>query len=107
MELKEFIAQALCDIVAGVKEAQSKTDKGTIVPAVRNSNKAVEMKISSLTTVDFEVTVNTVKRAGSEAKLNVVAAFVGGSVKGESASSDGHAAKLSFRVPVNLPTSER
>jgi hypothetical protein len=106
MDLREFISRALCDIVNGVKDAQKETDKGTIVPGVSSSFKAIETGISELTAIEFEVTVKTDERSGSEAKLNVVAAFVGGGVKGESDTSSGHAAKLKFRVPVKLPRSQ-
>lgn len=106
MELRQFVSRALCDIVNGIKDAQKETDKGTIVPQVGSSFKAVETGISDLTAIEFEVTVKTDERAGSEAKLSVVAAIVGGSVKGESGNSSGHAATLSFRVPVKLPRAE-
>ena len=106
MDLRDFVSTALLDIIEGVKDAQTKTDKGTIVPAVRQNYKSVETGISELTTVEFEVTVKSDERAGSEAKLSVVAAVVGGGVKGESGSSSGHAAKLTFRVPVRLPVSK-
>lgn len=106
MELRQFVSRALCDIVNGVKDAQQETDKGTIVPHVSSSFKSVETGISALTAIEFEVTVKTDERAGSEAKLSVVAAFVGGSVKGESGNSSGHAAKLTFRIPVKLPQAE-
>lgn len=42
------------------------------------------------------------EQSGSEAKLNVVAAIVGGNVKGESGKAAGHSATLRFRVPVRL-----
>jgi len=106
MELRQFISKALCDIVNGIKDAQKETDKGTIVPHATTNAKAVEAGISDLTSIEFEVTVKTDERTGSEAKLNVVAAIVGGSVKGESGNSSGYASKLSFRVPVKLPQSE-
>lgn len=106
MELREFVSKALCDIINGVKDAQKQTDVGTIVPFVANNYKSVETGISETTSIAFEVTVKTDERSGSEAKLNVVAAIVGGGVKGESGSSSGHAAKLSFRVPIKYPRSE-
>ena len=106
MELRQFVSQALCDIVNGVRDAQKQTDSGTIVPSVAATFKSVETGISELTSIQFEVTVKTDERKGSEAKLSVVAAVVGGSVKGESGNSTGHAAKLTFRVPVKFPRSE-
>jgi hypothetical protein len=106
MELREFISTALLDIIQGVTDAQAKTEKGTIVPPVKQTYKSVDAGISELTTVEFEVTVKTDERQGSEAKLSVVAAVIGGGVKGESGSSSGHAAKLTFRVPIRLPVSK-
>jgi len=108
MELKEFISQALLDIVGGIEDAQTKTPSGRIVPSgVKNDYKSVEAGISELQAVDFEVTVTADERSGTEAKLSVVAAVVGGGVKGESAKSGGHVATLRFRVPMLLQTSKR
>ena len=108
MELQKFISQALLDIVAGVEDAQKKSSAGRIVPSgVNNTYKSVEAGISELQPVDFEVTVKADERSGSEAKLSVVAAIVGGGVKGESGKSGGHAATLKFRVPILLPVSKR
>jgi hypothetical protein len=72
---------------------------------VNNTFEAVQHGVSDLQAIEFEVTVKAEQKAGSEAKLSVVAAFVGGSVKGESGKSDGHAATLKFKIPVGLPTS--
>lgn len=103
MKLKDFVSQAIRDIVGGVQDAQSQLPQGSVVPAVRNSYKSVETGISDVTSIQFDVTVSADERKGSEAKLNVVAAIVGGSVKGDSGSSSSYAAKLSFRVPVKFP----
>lgn len=106
MELRQFVSRALCDIINGVIDAQSETVNGVIVPVVANNYKSIETGVSDLTSIEFEVSVKSDERAGSEAKLSVVAAIVGGSVKGESGSTSGHVAKLSFRVPVRLPRSK-
>jgi len=107
MELRTFIAQALVDLVAAVQDAQERTPAGTIVPSgINNAYKSVETGISAIQGVEFEVTVKADERQGSEAKLSVVAAVVGGTVKGDSGKSGGHAATLRFRVPVKLPESK-
>jgi len=106
MELRNFISQTLEDIVGGVEDAQKKLPAGCIVPAVKTTFQAVEHGVSEFQAIAFEVTVRTEERAGSEAKLNVVAAVIGGSVKGESGKSGGHAATLSFKVPVRLPCAD-
>ena len=103
MELRTFIKEALVDIVGGVTDAQSELETGEIVPAVSDSFKSVETGISELQSVEFEISVTTEDHKGSEAKLSVVAAVVGGGVKGESGSGAEHAARLSFKVPVRLP----
>jgi hypothetical protein len=38
--------------------------------------------------------------------LNVVAAFVGGGVRGQIDSSTGHVARLKFKIPIELPQSK-
>ena len=107
MELRSFISQALLDVIAGIEDAQSKSQPGTVVPAgINQAYKAVEAGISELQVIDFEVTVKADERSGSEAKLSIVAAFMGGSVKGDSGKTGGHAATLKFRVPVRLPVSK-
>ena len=67
---------------------------------------AVQHGISEVQAIEFEVTVRADERAGSHAKLNVVAAVIGGSVKGESGKSGVHAATLRFKIPVRLPCIE-
>lgn len=103
MELRTFIKKALLDIVGGVTDAQTELENGEIVPAIVDSFKSVETGISDIQSVEFEVAVTTENHKGSEAKLNVVAAVVGGGVKGQSGSGSEHVARLHFRVPVRLP----
>lgn len=105
MELRRFISQTILDIVGAVKDAQNETFEGCVVPSIAQTFTAVQHGVSEIQAIEFEVTIRADERAGSEAKLNVVAAFVGGGVKGESGKSGGHAATLKFRVPVRLPCS--
>lgn len=107
MDLKDFISEALCDIVGGIKQAQKQTEAGIICPSGLDSEEAVKAGIATITSVEFQVTVRTEEHAGSAAKLSVVAAVVGGSVKGEIGTNSGHVATLSFRIPVNFPTSKK
>ena len=105
MELRQFISQALQDIIGAIEDAQKKAPDGTIVPVDSNQYKDIETGLTNYQIVEFEVTVRADERAGSEARLSVVAAFVGGSVKGDSNKGGGHAATLKFKVPVSLPIS--
>ena len=107
MELRKFIKEALVDIIGAVTDAQAEIELGEIVPDVGDTFKSVETGINEVQSIDFEVTVTTEKHAGSEAKLNVVAAIVGGGVKGQSDSGTEHASRLRFKVPVRLPRHNR
>ena len=106
MELKNFIKETLKDIIGGVREAQSEIEHGEIVPTLNEKSYTnLETGLTSYQTIEFEVSVNTVEKEGSEAKLNVVAAVIGGSIKGDSSNSSGHVAKLAFKVPIRFSRS--
>jgi hypothetical protein len=62
----------------------------------------VKMGVTQIQTVEFEVMVRAEEQSGQEDKLNVVAAIVGGNVKGEVGQTEGHSATIRFRVPINL-----
>ena len=106
MNLRDFIKEAIVDIIGGVEDAQDTLKNGKVVPDVLNNYKSVETGISHIQTVEFEVSVTANEKSGNEAKLNVVAAIVGGGIKGQSDSSAGHAAKLKFKIPIELPKSK-
>ena len=67
----------------------------------------METGLTSFQAIDFEVSVNAVEKEGSEAKLSVVAAVVGGHVKGDSSNIAEHTATLSFKVPIKMPISRK
>ena len=104
MELRTFIKESLKDILGGIHDAQSEIEHGQVVPKSSKKMAVVETGLTSIQAIDFQVSVNVVENAGSEAKLNVVAAVINGGIKGNSSNSAGHTATLSFKVPVNLPS---
>ena len=104
MNLRTFITQCLTDIVGGVQDAQNITDGDTVIPDVIKNFKAVTTGIGELQTIDFEVCVRTEERKGSEAKIGVETAVVGGGVRGHSGKDHGHTATLRFKIPVRLPS---
>ncbi|WP_395213250.1 hypothetical protein [Vibrio furnissii] len=103
MELRAFIKESIKDIMGGVYDAQLEIEYGEVVPKSSTKLSVIETGLTSIQAIDFEVSVNVVENAGSEAKLNVVAAVVNGGVKGNSSNSSGHTATLSFKVPVKMP----
>jgi hypothetical protein len=104
MELRVFIRETLKDILGGIHDAQQELEQGIVVPALNEEGwKGLETGLTSYQVIDFEVSVNAVEQEGSEAKLTVVAAIIGGGVKGESSTVAEHTAKLAFKIPVRLP----
>jgi hypothetical protein len=107
MNLKMFIKEALIDIIGAVEDAQANLKNGKVVPEVNKNYKSVETGISEIQAVEFDISVTADEKSGSEAKLNVVAAIVGGGVKGQSDASAGHVARLKFKIPIELPKSKQ
>jgi hypothetical protein len=110
MELRNFISQALLDVMGGVEDAQKKTPVGGAIAPLgfyggwKSSEDLLKFQeVTNMQAVEFEVTVRAEERSGSGAKLNVVAGIIGGGVKGESGKCDGHVATLKFKVPIMLP----
>ncbi len=106
MELRDFISRTLQDIIGGVQDAQSEINDGEIVPTLNENHfDNLSSGLTSYQSVDFELSVTTIEKEGSEAKLSVMAAIAGGHVKGDSSNSSDHVAKLAFKIPIKLPKS--
>lgn len=102
MVLREFISKSLLDIVNALVDVQEHAPGAIITGEILTKPEFVGLGVTHIQAVDFEVMVRADEQSGSEAKLNVVAAIVGGNVKGESGKAEGHSATLKFRVPLNL-----
>ena len=110
MELRNFISQALLDILGGVNDAQEKTHTGGAIAPIgfqghweSEEDRLKFREVSTMQIVEFEVTVRAEKSSGREGKLNVVNVFTGG---GQNQKSDGHAATLKFTIPVMFPAGD-
>lgn len=102
MELREFITKAMADIIGAMHDTEKASPGAIITSGVTTSAAFVELGVTHLQSVDFEVAVRADEKSGSEAKLSVVAALIGAGVKGESGKSSGHSATLRFKVPIRL-----
>ncbi len=109
MELRKFVQQTLQDVLGGIHDAQQETENGQIVPAINEIGwKALETGLTSFQAIAFEVSVNAIEQEGSEAKLNVVAAVIGGGISGDSSkfllsSLEMKANKLITRAQMEAP----
>lgn len=103
MELRDFIAETLLQIVDGVRKAQS-GEQGTNVNAQMATadfgGHLVNMGTYGVATrVDFDVSVSAESSGNAGAKLTVFGVGVAGGAEHKA----GAANRISFSVPVRLP----
>jgi hypothetical protein len=104
MELKEFVAQSIIQIMEGVKEAQRKAIEldGSVNPyTIAGNVKGYSLK--DLSNIEFEVSVTSEDKAGIGGGLNVFFGAI--SVGGKVDVSDSKIAlnRLKFTIPVMYP----
>ncbi|MBO6892852.1 MAG: hypothetical protein JJ866_12995 [Roseibium sp.] len=103
MELKEFVAETLTQIIDGVKEAQAREDGPNVNAAMSGAEFGGNLvnvgTYGVATRVDFDVAVTAESKGGAGAKLSVF----GVGVEGGAGHTAGTANRISFSVPVRLP----
>ena len=118
MELREFVARSLSDIVQGVRDAQAQiADSGAqLNPTLRNvftgstSGGAVlgwshgQGGVPVLL-ADFDVAVTATEGTQTQGGIGVVAGIVALGSKGQSDQASSSASRIRFSVPLLLPTS--
>lgn len=112
MELKEFIKTAIADITGAVSELQNELDNGAIVsPSLPNpisngtvidpENDRINRPISK---IDFDVAITvgdtSATGAGVKAGIQIFSAKIGG----ENTTHTENMSRMSFSIPVVLPT---
>jgi len=102
MVLREFISKSLLDIKGALDDVNKQSPGLVTTEGVSTAQQFVSLGVTHLQVVDFEVMVRADEQSGSEAKLNVVAAIIGGHVQGESGKAAGHSATLRFKIPIHL-----
>lgn len=105
MELKEFIAATLTDIVNGVIEAQENTMEtfAQINPLVSNGGGVDTQRNRAVVDVIFDIALGENTRSGASGKIGVVLASVGLGGKIEEARETDSANRVRFKVPVMFP----
>lgn len=112
MELKEFIKTAITDITEAVSELQEELGNGAIInPSIPNpisnatvkdpDNNKVNRRISQ---IDFDVAITvgdtSTKESGGKLGIQILSA----KIVGESQTHTENMSRLSFSIPVVLPT---
>lgn len=113
MELKDFISNALTQIVEGVQEAQGKVTVlgAEINPSVMGGIDYVAKHGGGMETrngnyaqiVEFDVAVTASEGKGTTGGIGIVAGVINLGSSGQSTSENTSVSRLKFKVPVALP----
>lgn len=116
VELKQFISQALADIVQGVLDAQQvlgangkyinpelSTQQGTH----EKHGKLVSIQGQLVQTVEFDVAVTATEGTGTKGGIGVVAGVFALGSQGQSSEEISAISRIKFSVPITLPYGEK
>jgi hypothetical protein len=111
MQLDDFIASTLTQIVAGIRRAQEGVAQhGAIINPQVEGKSAGDLDPSTMTfrkNVEFDVAVTVAKTTGSGAGLKVAAFGMGGNLEGKSDQHHSAVSRIKFSVlcvfPKQLP----
>jgi hypothetical protein len=110
MELKQFIADALVEIVEGVRNAKTTIgDDNIFNPSPRMGTVTNEGGSSYITHshkvctfVDFDIAVTVTEGTGTKGGIGVFAGAIGLGSQGQSNESNSTVSRIRFQVPVIL-----
>ena len=116
VELKEFISQALANVVQGVLDAQQvlgangkyinpelSTQQGTH----EKHGKLVSIQGQLVQTVEFDVAVTATEGTGTKGGIGVVAGIFALGSQGQSSEEVSAVSRIKFSVPITLPYGEK
>lgn len=113
MQLREFIKEALTQIVDGVRDSQEPNGGAYVVPAGDGGHKyaahprfAASARLKS-TIVDFDVAITAEDSDKIEGGGGIRVLSIQFGAKGEAASKDITVSRIQFAVPLLLPESPR
>ncbi|MCM1079127.1 MAG: hypothetical protein NC344_05805 [Bacteroidales bacterium] len=109
MELKEFIKAAVSDITNAVSELQAELDNGAIVnPTLPKGEYGkhlmVNNEIREIERLNFDVAVTVAESTGQESGVKGGISILGAKTGSESSTKAENVSRLTFSVPVVLPS---
>ena len=115
MQLDDFVAETLSQIVNGVSKARKETGLTGIgvrpsgAPAVNASNPDVVLTEGRVAaqSVRFDVALTVTENTGTSAKVGVVSGIINGSGAMEGQSQNSSVSRVQFSIPVLLPRPEK
>ncbi len=115
MELKEFVAEALADIIQGVLDAQAKLEtNGRFInprlstPTARSEQQGRQISSHGqvVQNVNFDVAVTAAQSNTAKGGIAVVVAAIGIGSHAEASNNNSQVSRIAFSVPITLPNSE-
>ena len=116
MDLKDFVGQALADIVQGVLDAQSALGtNGTYINPQLSTQQGDLQKHGNLVSiqgqpvqrVEFDVAVTAAKAKGTKDGIGVVVGVIALGSKGHSSAESSSVSRIKFSVPITLPHGDK
>lgn len=115
MQLDDFIASTLSQIVSGVKQARERTGLSDLggrpshVPAINRENPDVVLMgagKAAAQAIRFDVALTVTESAGMSAKVGVVSGLINGGVSGNEDAKNTSVSRVQFAIPLTLPEEE-
>lgn len=115
MNLKDFVAESLVQIVSGVTQAQEQL-KGTgarVNPLMRFMNDKSSIGDADgdggqpVYPVEFDVVVTAAEGTGTKGGIGVAVGIVALGSQGQSESKSGQESRIKFKIPLLLPQQKR
>lgn len=116
MDLKEFVAKALAEIIEGVIDAQStlgpngkfvNPQLSTQQGPLEKQNRLVSIQGQLVQTVEFDVAVTATSATGTKGGIGVVAGIFALGSQGQSSAENVALSRLKFSVPITLPYGDK
>lgn len=116
MDLKEFVGQALVEIIQGVLNAQTvlgmngkyiNPELSTQQGPLEKQGKIVSIQGQLVQTVEFDVAVTATEAKGTKGGIGVVVGAIGLGSQGQSTEENSAVSRIKFAVPITLPYGEK
>ena len=113
IELKDFIAESLKQIIQGVEEAQkfakvhnSKINPKDIFLSGENAIVTSRDEPPKIIYIDFDIAVTTGEIKGKEGGIGIFASAIQLGIKGQSGEEKSNVSRLKFSIPLLLPVQD-
>lgn len=112
MELKEFIENALIQLLEGISSAQEKAKEigGEVNPYLNDESQSkhgfLNSSGDSAAVVNFDVALTATEGTGTKAGISVLGGAINLGAGGQSSNESSVVSRIKFSVPVVLPKSK-